>query len=98
MSCLKACKMISKRCLYHIVRVKDLRFEAPSLDSVPVVKDFPEVFHDDLPRIPPVHEIDYGVDLMSDTKSISIPHYRMALDKLKELKAQLKDLLDKGYI
>ena len=52
-SCLKACKMISKGCLYHILRVKKLESEAPPLDSVPVVKDFLEVFPDDLPEIPP---------------------------------------------
>ena len=39
-SCLKACKMISKRCLYHIVRFKDIGSDAPPLESVPIVKDF----------------------------------------------------------
>ncbi len=46
-SCLKAGKMISKGCLYHIVRVKDLESEITPLDSVSVVKDFSEVFPND---------------------------------------------------
>ena len=45
MSCPKACKMISKGCLYHIVRYQDLDFEIPPIYSVPVVSEFPEVFH-----------------------------------------------------
>ncbi|WMV25219.1 hypothetical protein MTR67_018604 [Solanum verrucosum] len=97
-SCLKACKLISKGCLYHIVRVKDLESEIPSLESVPVVKDFLEVFPDDLPGIPPEREIDFGIDLLLDTQPISIHPYQVAPTELKELKMQLKDLLDKGFI
>ncbi|KAH0716653.1 hypothetical protein KY290_012914 [Solanum tuberosum] len=97
-SCLKACKLIFKGCLYHIVRVKYLELEIPPLESVPVVKDISEVFSDDLPGIPPEREIDFGIYLLSDTQHISIPPNRMAPAELKELKPQLKDLLDKGFI
>ena len=48
--------------------------------------------------IPPKWEIDFGINLLPDTNPISIPPYRMAPAELKELKAQLKDLLDKGFI
>ncbi|WMV37694.1 hypothetical protein MTR67_031079, partial [Solanum verrucosum] len=75
-----------------------LESEIPLLESVPVVKDFLEVFPDDLPGIPPEREIDFGIDLLPDTQPISIPPYRMAPAELKELKTQLKDLLDKGFI
>ena len=43
-SCLKVCKMISRGCLYNIVRVKYLDFEVPPIESVPVVREFQEVF------------------------------------------------------
>ena len=56
-SCIKARKMISKGCIYHIVRVRDVESEVPSLESVPVVNEFPDVFPDDLPGIPPEREI-----------------------------------------
>ncbi|KAH0743109.1 hypothetical protein KY290_031102 [Solanum tuberosum] len=95
-SYLKARKMISKGCLYHLVWVKDSSSETPTLESVPVVNEFPEVFPEDLPRVPPQREIDFGIDLLPDTQPISIPPYRMAPAKLKELKEKLKDLLDKG--
>ncbi|KAH0768574.1 hypothetical protein KY285_004445 [Solanum tuberosum] len=79
----------------------DVESETPPLESVPVVREFLEVFPDDMPGIPPEREIDFGIDLLPDTQPISIPPYRMApveLKKLKELKEQLKDLLDKGFI
>ncbi|KAH0725040.1 hypothetical protein KY284_000905 [Solanum tuberosum] len=91
-------KMISKGCFYHIVRVMDIESETPSLESIPVVSEFLEVFPIDLPGIPPEREIDFGIDLMPNTQPISIPPYRMALTELKELKEQLKDLLGKGFI
>src|SRR5688572_30122804 len=97
-SCIKARKMISKGCIYHIVRVRDVESEVPSLESVSVVNEFPDVFPDDLPGIPPEREIDFGIDLLPDTRPISIPPYRMAPAELKELKEQLKDLLDKGLV
>ena len=97
-SYLKARKLVSKGCIYHLVRVNDSSVEIPHFQSVPIVREFPEVFPDDLPGIPPEREIDFGIDLIPDTRSISIPPYRMAPAELKELKEQLKDLLDKGFI
>ena len=45
--------MISKGCLYHIVRVQDLDSEVPPIESVPVVSEFPEVFPSEILGIPP---------------------------------------------
>ena len=70
--------MIAKGYLYHVVRVMDLKCETPSIESVPVVREFPEVFPNDLPGIPPEREIDFGIDLLSDTNIISLPPYWMA--------------------
>ena len=61
------------------------------------MREFPEVFPNDLLGIPPEWEIDIGIDLLPDTNPISIPPYRIAPSELKELKAQQKDLLDKGF-
>ncbi|XP_070002911.1 uncharacterized protein [Nicotiana sylvestris] len=85
-SYLKAAKMIIKGCIYHLVHVMDTDVEAPSLESVPVVNEFPDVFPDELPGVPPDTEIDFGIDVMPGTQPISIPPYRIALAELKELK------------
>ncbi|XP_070055718.1 uncharacterized protein [Nicotiana tomentosiformis] len=61
-SYLKATKMINKGCIYHLVQVTDTTVEAPTLKFVPV-DEFPEVFPDELPRIPPDREIDFWIDL-----------------------------------
>ena len=67
-SYLKDIKMISKGYLYHLVWVKNSSLETPTLDSVPVVSEFPEVFPKDLSRIPLEREIDFGIDLLQDTQ------------------------------
>lgn len=63
-----------------------------------MVNNFLEVFPDILPGVPPVRDIEFGIDLILDTSQVSIPFYRIAPAELKELKEQLKDLLDKGFI
>ncbi|XP_070017380.1 uncharacterized protein [Nicotiana sylvestris] len=97
-SYLKARRMILKGYIYHLVRVHDMEVKSPTLQSVPVVNEFPDVFPDELPGLPPEREIDFAIDMLPDTQPISIPPYRMAPAELKELKAQLKDLLNKGFI
>ncbi|PBO41484.1 hypothetical protein CKX42_26525, partial [Escherichia coli] len=83
-SYLKARKLVSKGCIYHLVRVHDSSVEIPYFQSVPIVREFPEVFPDDLPKVPPEREIDFGIDIIPDTRPISIPPYRMAPAELKE--------------
>ena len=85
-SYLKATERISKGYLYRLVRVKDTSFETPNLYLVPVVCENPEVFPEDLPKVPPEREIDFGIDLLQDTQPISIPPYRMSPVQHKELK------------
>ena len=68
------------------------------LEDVPVVRDFSDVFPDDLPGLPPEREIDFPIDLVPGTAPISLPPYRMAPVELKELKTQLQELVDRGFI
>ncbi|XP_070010308.1 uncharacterized protein [Nicotiana sylvestris] len=94
----KAAKMVKKECIYHLVWVTDTNAEALSLESILVVNEFPDVFPNELPGIPPDMEIDLWIDVIPGTQPISIPPYRMAPAELNELKEQLKDLLEKGFI
>ncbi|XP_070036948.1 uncharacterized protein [Nicotiana tomentosiformis] len=97
-SYLKATKIINKGRIYHLVWVTDTDAEAPILESVPDMNEFPEVFPDELLGILPDREIDFGIDVMSSTQPISIPPYKMAPAELKEIKEKLKYLLEKGFI
>ena len=60
--------------------------------------EYPDVFPEELPGIPPVREIDFSVELVPGTAPISRAPYRMAASELAELKKQLAELLDKGFI
>ena len=62
----------------------DTSVESPPMDSVPVVKEFPDVFPSDLPGVPPDRDIDFAIDLEPGTKPISIPPYSMAPAELKD--------------
>ncbi|XP_070029299.1 uncharacterized protein [Nicotiana sylvestris] len=78
-SYLRARMFIAKGCIYHLVHVRDINKEPATLQSVPIVNEFPTVFLDELPGIPPEREINFIIDLLPDTQHISIPPYRMAL-------------------
>ena len=84
--------------MYYLFWVKDSSSETPTLQSVPIVNNFPELFPEDLHRIPPKMEINFGINLLPHTPPISISPYRTAQLELKELKEKLKDLLYKGFI
>ena len=60
--------------------------------------EFLDIFPEELPGLPPHREIEFRIDVVSDTAPISMPPYRMAPAELKELKEQLQELLDKGFI
>ena len=81
-----------------MVRVKDVEGETLSIESVPIVREFLEVFPNDHPGFPSEWEINIGIELLSYTNPILIRPYKMAPDELNELKLQCNDLLDKGFI
>ncbi|XP_070014997.1 uncharacterized protein [Nicotiana sylvestris] len=66
-SYLKAQQMVGKGCLSYLAFVRDLGADTPTIDSVPMVRDFPDVFPVDLPGIPPDRDIDFGIDLVLGT-------------------------------
>lgn len=74
------------------------RSEGPSLQTIPMVCEFPDVFPNDLPIIPPDRKIYFGTDFLPKIYPIFIPPCRMAPAELRELKEQLKDFLNKGFI
>ncbi|WMV59151.1 hypothetical protein MTR67_052536 [Solanum verrucosum] len=72
--------------------------ESPFIKSIPVVSKFREVFHTDLSSMPLDRDINLCIDLEPGTRPIYIPPYHMAPTELRELNAQIQELLDKGFI
>ncbi|XP_070054060.1 uncharacterized protein [Nicotiana tomentosiformis] len=97
-SYLKAQRMAEKRYLSYLAFVMDVGADTPTIDCVPVVRDFLDMFPVDPLGMPSDRDINFGIVLVPGTQPISIPPYLMALVELKELKEQLQELLDKGFI
>ena len=74
---------------------RDMRVK---LEDIPTVRDFLDVFPQDLSSVFIERKFKFGIDIMIGTQPISIALYQMAPIDLKELKAQLQELLDKGFI
>jgi hypothetical protein len=70
----------------------------PEIQDIPVVREFSDVFPEDLPRLPPERDVEFVIELKPDTTPISRRSYRMPPNELAELKIQLQDFLEKGFI
>jgi hypothetical protein len=70
----------------------------PEIQDIPVVCEFPDVFPEDLPGLPPERDVEFVIELKPGTAPISRGSYRMPPNELAELKTQLQDLLEKGFI
>jgi hypothetical protein len=79
-----------KASLHHVVERK--------LQDIHVVREFPDVFSDELPGMPPKRAIEFKIELQPSTTPIAKAPYKMSPVELADLKIQLQDLLDKGFI
>ena len=93
-----ASKMLRKGCQGYLAFVVDRRQKGTQLEDIPIVKEFPDVFLDDISGLPPDRAIEFVIELIPGTEPISIPPYIMATAELKQLKAQLEEFLNKGFI
>jgi hypothetical protein len=71
---------------------------AQNLEDIPVAREYPDVFPEDLPGMPPDRDVEFVIELQPGTAPISRRPYNMTPKELAELKVQLNELLDKGYI
>ncbi|GKE29340.1 putative reverse transcriptase domain-containing protein, partial [Tanacetum coccineum] len=101
-SCTKTHKYIKRGCLIFLAQVTKKETENKSkvkrLEDVPTVWDFPEVFPEDLPGLPPTRQVEFQVDLVLGTAPVARAPYILAPSKLQELSTQLQELSDKGFI
>ena len=97
-SAIMAEQLIRRGCEAYLAQIIDTNHKGPQIKEIPVVREFADVFLDDLPGLPLEREVQFKIELQPGTTPISIAPYRMAPAKLRELKAQLQELLDKGFI
>ena len=91
-------KMLRRRCQGHVAMVRDVEVDKGIVERVLVVCEFPNVFPEELPGLPPDREIEFCIDVVPGTYPISMLPYRMAPAELKELKEQLQKLINKSFI
>nr|GEY77731.1 putative reverse transcriptase domain-containing protein [Tanacetum cinerariifolium] len=91
---LKARTLISHGCEGFLASIKDTSLYGPRFESHPVVQNFPNVFLDELPRLPPERKVEFTIELIPGAQPIFKAPYRMAPVELKELKDQLQELLE----
>jgi hypothetical protein len=78
--------------------VVDTTVGTPALSEVPVVNEYPDVFPDDLPGLPPEREVEFRIELVPGAKPVAKAPYRLAPTEMRELMNQLKELTEKGFI
>nr|GFA94831.1 hypothetical protein [Tanacetum cinerariifolium] len=79
------------------IEVED-KSEKKRLEDVPIVQNFPEVFPEDLPGLPPTRPVEFQIDLVPGVTPVAWEPYRLAPSEMKEVAEQLKELSDKGFI
>ncbi|KAJ9544312.1 hypothetical protein OSB04_024019 [Centaurea solstitialis] len=97
-SVIKANRCIRKGCVLFMAYVVDSGKDKLEVKDVEVVCEYPEVFPEDLASLPPDQEIEFWIDLVPGATLIAKAPYRLAPSELKEMLAQLQELLDKGFI
>ena len=96
-SSMTAQRYVKKGCETYLAYVFDSKETERKLESVLVVCEYSDVFPEELPGLPPVRKVEFGIEIVPGTTPISIASYRMALTELKELKVQLQELMDRGF-
>ncbi|XP_021737533.1 uncharacterized protein LOC110704055 [Chenopodium quinoa] len=98
-SVLKLAKYMKKGHPVYFCSVRNMNHEqVTNPENIEVVNEFLDVFPEEITGMPPKRAIDFTIDLVPGTAPISKAPYRMAPAEISELKEQLQDLLEKGYI
>ncbi|GJV09451.1 putative reverse transcriptase domain-containing protein [Tanacetum coccineum] len=101
-SCTKTQKYLLQGChvfLAHItIKETGDKSKKKQLQDVPIVKNFPEVFPEDLPGLPHTRQVEFHIDLVPGAAPVARAPYRLAPSEMKELADQLQELSDKGFI
>ncbi|KAJ9561679.1 LOW QUALITY PROTEIN: hypothetical protein OSB04_006839 [Centaurea solstitialis] len=89
---------LRKEYVAFMAHVVDKKAEEKSIQDIPVVREFPEVFPEELPGLPPPRQVEFHIDLIPGAGPVAKSPYRLAPSEMQELSSQLQELLDKGFI
>ena len=95
---IQARRFLWKGCETFLALILDSKRDQVDVEKILVVREFPDVFPEELPGIPLERGVDLSIEIVPGTTPISRTPYRMTHSKLKELRLQLQELLDKGFI
>nr|GFA45630.1 putative reverse transcriptase domain-containing protein [Tanacetum cinerariifolium] len=101
-SCSKVQEYRAKVCHVFLAQIsatkEDDKPERKQVKDIPIVQDFPEVFPEDLPRLPLARPVEFQIDLIPRAAPVARAPYRLAPSEMKKLSEQLQELSDKGFI
>ena len=97
-SAMQARRLMRKGCETFLALILESKRGQVDVEKIPVVREFPDVFPEELPGIPLEMEVDLSIEIVPGTTPMSRAPYRMAPTELKELNIQLQELMDKGFI
>ncbi|XP_074342647.1 uncharacterized protein LOC141680277 [Apium graveolens] len=95
---IQAKRLLRQGCEGYLAHVIDRSKKTPNIRSIPIVSEFPDVFPDELPGLPPDRQIEFSIDIAPGVEPVLKAPYRMAPAEMKELAKRLQELLDKGVI
>ncbi|KAJ0510834.1 putative nucleotidyltransferase, Ribonuclease H [Helianthus annuus] len=94
---LKASRCLKKGCVIYMAQVT-IGEEKPKIEDILVISNYPEVFLEELPGLPPDRQVEFSIDIILGAAPIARAPYRLAPTEMKELRTQLDDLLAKGFV
>ncbi|GJR44913.1 putative reverse transcriptase domain-containing protein [Tanacetum coccineum] len=97
-SCIKTKRYISRGCQVFVAQVMEKKSDDKRLEDILVIREFPEIFPEDLPGLPPVCQVEFQIDLFPRAALVARAPYRLDPLEMQELSDQLPELADRGLI
>nr|GEX28169.1 putative reverse transcriptase domain-containing protein [Tanacetum cinerariifolium] len=97
-SCIKVKRYVDCGSYLFVAQVVEKEPAERRLEDVPIICEFPDVFPEDLPGLPPPRQVEFEIELVPGAAQMARAPYRLAPSEMKYLAKQLQELLDKGFI